>query len=247
MKTGPRYTWIVFTLLTYSGCTDHKIEPVFSDTGASTDSNSYTNDSDSWDSTLDYPVGPYGFKSSLNIEDSIVWTKEGETIPNVCLPNHLDETVCLRDFYQAPHVDAVLLDFSIVNCIHCTWAADSAQEYIDALRENQWNIKWITVIEKNSINDPPTQSDALEWVSIHSADDDRIVLYDPTQQWISHLSQNGVISWPTVVVADTASMLSWIFLQGWRNPSSNDWSLWLDQWSDILDYCYLNSYPTAPL
>ena len=67
-----------------------------------------------------FPDHPYGFDDSVD-EDidpaniptgPVAWNGEGNTIPNICLPNANGDTVCLGDFFRSAEYDLLVVDMT---------------------------------------------------------------------------------------------------------------------------------------
>ena len=92
--------------LALPGCDDGGGSPTGADSDSDTDS----------DTDADYPVGPYGFDPSMELDTDMsspgTWTGDGDVIPDVCLNNALGDEVCLGELYRSPEVDLLFVDFT---------------------------------------------------------------------------------------------------------------------------------------
>ena len=106
--------------LALPGCDDGRGSPTGADSDSDTDSDTDADagadtDTDT-DTGADYPVGPYGFDPSMELDTDMsspgTWTDDGDVIPDVCLNNALGDEVCLGELYRSPEIDLLFVDFT---------------------------------------------------------------------------------------------------------------------------------------
>jgi hypothetical protein len=205
---------------------------------------------DPWDGVWtygeSYPEGPYGFKGSVCWGDlGGAWTEWGDTIPDICLPDQDETTVCLSDFYGSTDVayDVVFVDFSAMWCSPCNWAAMGEHDFLGHLEENGWHPKWVTVLgEPSEAGGYPTAEDAAVWIESHDLGDEATVLYDAEKVWAPEVFNDAWPSdpdraWPTVFAVDPENMLIWTSVSGWSDPGNeSEWEESLNWWDAMLEW-----------
>lgn len=199
-----------------------------------------------WDETWtygeDYAEGPYGFKGSMcwDYENGTgSWSIWGDAIPDICLPNHEDEEICLGDFFDSVEYELIFVSYTATWGPTCHWPAEGEQAFLDALADNGWSARWITVIgEPDDPDDAPTAADATDWISQFDLGDDAVVLYDADSAWKAPVFNDKwpgdeERGWPTIFVVHTSNMLIWNAVTGWADPdSASDWESFVQWWTN---------------
>lgn len=83
---------------------------------------------------------------------------EGQTVPNVRVPDQHGEGVFLWQFYG----QVVLLDISTMWCAPCQDLAAGTQETVEYYADEPFS--YVTVLQENVHSEPPTQEDLNLWV-----------------------------------------------------------------------------------
>jgi len=204
-----------------------------------------TNQTNDGDSTIasdsnsadlgDYPDGPYGFESSYPDTSLGItpWTQDGQVIPNICLPNSLGETNCLSDYFNKEDVDILFIEFMSFGNSISKDAASTQKEFISYLRQNDWNVVWITISEGLSGGAPPTMQEAFEWSETFKLAKNT-VWYDENTEW---LEQAALGRSHSIYTVHTSNMLIWKHTIGWANIwNEEEWSGFKAWWPDFFGY-----------
>ncbi len=188
-----------------------------------------------------YPEGPYGFKGSICWDEDGYgeFIEHGDTIPDICLPDYQDRAFCLQDLYKSVDFDLIFVDMTAIWCPYCNYPATSAGQFLSKLLVNGWRAQWVSVIEENADEQPPTVEDAAEWQSIH--DIQGIVLYDPTEFWrqffiTDRWPHDDSRGWPTIFIVHTSNLLIWETIVGWVDPDGPYWDGFVDDIIGTLNY-----------
>lgn len=199
----------------------------------------------------DYPVGPYGFKSSLcwnekadpeNPAETVwaySWGGGGDTLHNICLPNQDDRQVCMKSLVGGEK-DLLVLLFSAVWCAACNEMAANAKKFTDDLRQAGWNPVILTVLVQNQSGRVATAADANAWKDAYGLESD--VLHDPGWKWSDLAIKDrwanspffGQVAFPWLIYVDTSTMRIWD-IGGW--PAMYSYDLWLEDTLKLLSYC----------
>jgi thiol-disulfide isomerase/thioredoxin len=187
-----------------------------------------------WDGTWtygeDYAEGPYGFRGSMcwnwNTEPaSGNWITEGDTIPDVCLPNELDEQICLSDYYKSHDYDLLIVDFTAMWCPPCNAMANDEHAFLQALGNAGYATMFISIIEEPVTQGGfPTAANAETWKTSKGLSGE--VLYDATHSWLNQVMSDkwpgdSDRGYPTWFIVHTSNMLIWDAKSGWDTTVIN--------------------------
>lgn len=200
-----------------------------------------------WEFGPDYAEGPYGFRGSMcpmRVEEpdespviQMVYTHFGDTVPDICLPNHVDDIVCLSQYYRSGKYDLIVINHTAIWCPICSDQARDEVALREALALEGWDVVWIEIIGENESGSRyPSVHDAYEWKITHNVEGD--VLYDGNKSWFDDITYDRWRTdkdrnWPSFFFIHTSNMLIWDVYVGW--PTSNTGKVWSDFTSKITD------------
>lgn len=232
------------------------------DTDADSDTDADPNCTDNvWDEVWtygeDYAEGPYGWQGSMCwdlINSTGSWTQFGDHMHDICLPNHLDEEVCVSDYLHHPDYDLIFVDYSAVWCPPCNNAAEGEHDFIEHLASHGFSAKWITILgEDENVGGTATAADAAQWIASHDLGPDAVVLYDADKVWYTDVfldkwPGDPERGWPTVATVHTSNLLNWDVMSGWADPGNpTDWQSFIEWFANGSDGIleYMESQPGA--
>jgi hypothetical protein len=197
-----------------------------------------------WTYGTGYAPGPYGFKGSMCYPGGAgpcydvvpgVWIPGADHVPDICLPNASDVSVCLSDHYQSVTYDLILVNYTTMWCSACNLEAESQGEFVAALAAEGWSVLFLEMLAEDYSMNPPDLTDAQTWVSDHDLDPAH-VLFDAEQIWIDEVVEDAwpaeIRGWPMNFVVHTSNMLIWDSFPGWLDIDETDtWNEWIDCWA----------------